>query len=71
MPAPSALTALPAAALLVAALAGCAQKASTSASGEGSTVTVTASDTACSLSSTTVPSGATTFAVKNTSDKVT
>jgi iron uptake system component EfeO len=70
MPLNRVLLAVPGAVLLVAALAGCTQKATTSASG-GSTVTVTASDQDCSLSATSIRSGTTTFSVKNTGTKVT
>lgn len=67
---PRALVALPSAVLVVAALAGCQQKAATTAVG-GGTVTVTASDTACTLSTESIRSGTTTFSVKNTGSKVT
>lgn len=70
MPLPHALVAVPGAVLLVAALAGCTQKATTAAGG-GNTVTVTASDRACALSTTSIRSGATTFTVKNSGSKVT
>jgi iron uptake system component EfeO len=70
MPLPRALLALPGAVLAVAALAGCTQKATTTGA-DGNAVTVTATDTACSLSATSIHSGTTTFTVKNTGTKVT
>jgi iron uptake system component EfeO len=70
MPLPRALVALPAAALVVAALAGCTQKAATTGAGSNA-VTVTATDTACSLSTSSIRSGTTTFTVTNTGTKVT
>jgi iron uptake system component EfeO len=70
MPLPRALVALPGAVLVVAALAGCTQKATTTGA-DGNAVTVTATDTSCSLSATAIRSGTTTFTVKNTGSKVT
>jgi iron uptake system component EfeO len=70
MPLPRALVVLPGAVLLIGALAGCTQKAATTGA-DGNAVTVTATDTACSLSASSVRSGTTTFTVKNTGTKVT
>lgn len=67
---PRALAALPGALLVVAALAGCQQKTTTTGAA-GNAVTVTATDTACSLSTTSLRRGTTTFTVKNTGTKVT
>ncbi|MDH2445338.1 imelysin family protein [Amnibacterium sp. CER49] len=60
-----------AAVLVPALLAGCSSGAPGSAAGAAGGVTVTASDTSCALSATSVRSGTTTFAVTNSGSTVT